>query len=59
MALATGANVLALTIIEAAVRDPSLIRRRDALNALIAEHEADRLYVAKMPNLVDSRQYSG
>ncbi|MCJ1409628.1 hypothetical protein MMC19_003709 [Ptychographa xylographoides] len=44
IALETGANVLALTVTEAAVRDGSLMRRRDALNALIAEHEADRFY---------------
>ena len=47
IALETGANVLALTVTEAAVRDGSLMRRRDALNALIAEHEADRLCVPR------------
>ena len=45
IALATGANVLALTVPEAAVRDASLVRRRDTLNALIEEHVAEGLYV--------------
>ncbi|MCJ1433759.1 hypothetical protein MMC27_003124 [Xylographa pallens] len=44
IALATGANVLALTIIEAAVRDRSLIQRRHTLNTLIAGHEEDHFY---------------
>ncbi|MCJ1293875.1 hypothetical protein MMC34_005432 [Xylographa carneopallida] len=44
IALATGANVLALTVPEAAVRDASLVRRRDTLNALIEEHVAEGFY---------------
>jgi len=44
MALETGANVLALTVIECAVRSDKLLKKRDELNDLIAEHEADRLY---------------
>lgn len=38
MALDTGANVLALNIVEAAARSESLILRRRQLNALIANH---------------------
>ena len=38
MALDTGANVLALNIVEAAARSESLIQRRRQLNALIANH---------------------
>ncbi|MCJ1285515.1 hypothetical protein MMC26_004855 [Xylographa opegraphella] len=44
IALETGANVLALTVIEAAARNASLIRRRDTLNAIISGHKADRLF---------------
>ncbi len=41
-ALDTGANLLACTVIECASSSESLIRRRNALNALIAEHVQDR-----------------
>ncbi|MCJ1472533.1 hypothetical protein MMC13_001182 [Lambiella insularis] len=44
IALNTGANVLALTIIEASVNSGTLIERRDTLNALIAEHKVDRFH---------------
>lgn len=41
MALDTGANVLALNIIEAAAPSDSLIQRRNQLNALITKHHED------------------
>ena len=55
----TGANVLALTVIEAAVRNSSLIQKRDALNTLIAGHVADRLYVPLLIHPYGNRQYIG
>jgi hypothetical protein len=45
IALETGANVLALSVIECAVRSDKLLKKRDELNDLIAGHEADRLSV--------------
>lgn len=43
--LASGANILALNVIEAAFTDDTIVQRRDALNALIADHEQDRWWV--------------
>ena len=43
MALGTGANVLALTVLEASVVNESLDSNRNALNAQILRHKEDRL----------------
>ena len=45
VALGTGANVLALNIIEAAAASSSLTKRRNSLNAMIAGHQEERMYV--------------
>ena len=42
VALATGANVLALTVPECGVKSDSLDTRRDTLNSHILEHQAER-----------------
>ena len=46
VALNTGANVLALTVIETAGSSSSMIKKRNDLNNMIKEHEEDRLYAA-------------
>ena len=51
VALDTGANVLALTVLEAAASSPRLTGKRDELNAMIKDHQEDRLYVRSSPNL--------
>ncbi|KAL8819830.1 MAG: hypothetical protein Q9191_007648 [Dirinaria sp. TL-2023a] len=43
--LASGANVLALNVIEAAFTIGTIVQRRDALNTLIANHKQDRWFV--------------
>lgn len=42
IASATGANVLALNVIEAAATVGTIIQKRDALNALIMDHKQER-----------------
>ena len=44
-ALETGANVLALNVLEAAASSPRMIEKRNQLNAMIMNHKEDRLYV--------------
>jgi len=43
VALETDANVLALNVIEAAAPSPQLIEKRNSLNAMIENHQEDRL----------------
>lgn len=50
--LRSGANVLALNVIEAAFTDGTIIQRRDALNALIANHKQDRWYTMDLKSAV-------
>ena len=45
IALETGANVLALTVLEAAASSPHMIQERNELNAMIKNHQEDNLYV--------------
>jgi hypothetical protein len=45
VALNTGASVLALNVLEAAASSPSMIEKRNMLNAMIKDHQQDRLYV--------------
>lgn len=42
MALETGANVMALSVLEAEHTGGDLIRRRNALNEMIAQHSQHR-----------------
>lgn len=44
VALDTGANVLALNVIEAAASSPRMIERRNMLNAMIKAHQEAKLY---------------
>ena len=46
IALDTGANVLALTVLEAAASSDRMLRKRDQLNAMIKDHQQERLYVS-------------
>lgn len=43
VALETGAQVLALNVIEAAVTSESIPERRNSLNTMIQNHKEDRL----------------
>ena len=45
VALDTGAKVLALNVIEAAGSNDKLVQKRNDLNAMIAKHGEERLYV--------------
>ena len=45
IALDTGTNVLALTVLEAAASSDRMLRKRDELNAMIKDHQQERLYV--------------
>ena len=44
VALDTGANVLALNVLEAAASSPRMIEKRNQLNSMIMSHHEDRLY---------------
>jgi len=44
VALDTGATVLALNVLEAAASDLRMIEKRNSLNAMIKDHQEDRLY---------------
>lgn len=46
IALDTGANILALTVLEAAASSKSMLRKRNQLNAMIKDHQQERLYVS-------------
>ena len=46
IALDTGANVLALTVLEAAASSERMLRKKNQLNAMIKDHQQERLYVS-------------
>ncbi len=46
VALDTGANVLALTVLEAAASSERMLRKKNLLNAMIKDHQEERLYVS-------------
>ena len=46
VALATGANVLALTVTDAAASSERMDQKRTILNAFIKHHQHERLYVS-------------
>lgn len=49
VALESGANVLAINIMECANPDPDLIHRRKALNLAIMDHEEENVFVSPLP----------
>ncbi|MCJ1277097.1 hypothetical protein MMC21_004906 [Puttea exsequens] len=52
VAIATGANVLALDVIEAAASSPQAIEMRKVLNQKIKEHQEDKFYSFDIYNLI-------
>lgn len=57
VALDTGANVLALTVTEAAASSEQMDLKRSILNSFIKHHQHERLYVS-FPSLVSAEQFA-
>ena len=55
VALDTGANVLALTVTEAAASSERMDQKRSILNSFIKHHQHERLYVS-FPSLASAEQ---